>query len=99
MLIPVTFPSGQSATNLYIAFQTANSTSGYKNLAYVEPRILNSITATATASGTYGPVVGAGSITAGQAVSSLVINARSTAAVTANANANLQIGAAFSYFS
>jgi hypothetical protein len=99
VLIPVTFPSGQSATNLYIAFQTANSTSGYKNLAYVEPRILNSITATATASGTYGPVVGAGSITAGQAVSSLVINARSTAAVTANANADLQIGAAFSYFS
>jgi hypothetical protein len=35
VLIPVTFTSGQTATNMYIAFQTVNSTSGYKNIAYV----------------------------------------------------------------
>jgi hypothetical protein len=54
---------------------------------------------TGTASGNYGPQVSSSTITAGQAVSNLVINAKSSAAVTANANANLQVGAAFSYFS
>lgn len=35
VLIPVTFPTGQTITNMYIAFQTVNLTSGYKNIAYV----------------------------------------------------------------
>lgn len=99
VLIPVTFPNGQTSTNLYIAFQTTNSTSGFKNIAYVESRINNAISATATVSGNYGPQVSAGTITAGQSVTNLAINAKSSAAVTANANANLQIGSAFTYFS
>lgn len=44
-------------------------------------------------------MVGSASIKAGQSVSNLVINAQSAGAVSTNANANLQIGSAFSYFS
>lgn len=60
---------------------------------------MSTITATATTSGTYGPQVAAVSITPGQSVSSLVIFAKSGTAPTVNANANLQVGASFSYFS
>jgi hypothetical protein len=61
---------------------------------------LNTFTTTPpTASGNYGPQVSAVSITAGQPVTNLAINAKSSAAVTTNANANLQVGSAFTYFS
>lgn len=84
---------------MYIAFQTTNTTSGFKSIEYVESKIVSTITATATNSGTYGPQVAAVSITPGQSVSNLVIFAKSGSTPTVNANANLQVGASFSYFS
>jgi len=92
--------TAQTNINIYLAYQIRNTNNGFKNVAYVEARTLSSITAgNAGTSGTYGPLVTSTSITVGQSVTNLVINARSGAAVTANTNANSNIGAGFSYFS
>lgn len=84
---------------MYIAFQTTNTTSGFKSIEYVESKIVSTITATATTTGTYGPQVSSGTITPGQSVANLGIAANSGTAPTVNSNANLLVGAAFSYFS
>ena len=55
MLIPVTFPDGQTVTNFYIAYQVTNSTTGFKSLSYVEPMVSISVSQTASSSGNYGP--------------------------------------------
>ena len=84
---------------MYIAFQTVNSTSGFKSLAYVESRVLSSVSYTATTSGSYGPQVNTVSFTPGQQASNLVIFAKSGTSLTTNTMSNLQLGSAFSYFS
>lgn len=101
ILIPVTYTvqNPRADVNLYIAFQTVNSTSGFKSLAYVESRIVSNIVATATTSGTYGPQVNTVSYTPGQQASNLVILANSGTSLTTNTMNNLQLGSAFSYFS
>ena len=95
ILIPVTFPSPQTDTNFYLAYQVANTTTTYKSLAYVEAPRLISITQTLAASGTFGPVVAAATV--GQTITSMELRANSPVAVTTNSGNN--IGAAFSYFS
>jgi hypothetical protein len=95
VLIPVTFPNGQTLTNFYLAYQLSNATNGFKGLAYVEPLLPISISQTASASGSFGPVVS--SNTVGETISNMQIRATSPVTVTTNTGNNL--GGAFSYFS
>jgi hypothetical protein len=101
VLIPVTFTATppQTDVNMYIAFQTVNSTSGFKSLAYVESKVLSTVSSTATTSGSYGPQVNTVSFTPGQQATNLVIFAKSGTTLTTNTMNNLQLGSAFSYFS
>ena len=95
ILIPVTFPDAQTVTNFYVAYQLANTTNGYKSLAYVEPMTTTTISYTASVSGSFGPVVSAATV--GQTVTNLQLRAVSPISLTVNAANN--IGSAFTYFS
>ena len=95
ILIPVTFPNAQTLTNFYIGYQTVNTAIGFKSLANVQAMQSITISQTASAIGSFGPVV-AGS-TVGQTVANMQIRATSPIAVTTNSGNN--IGGAFSYFS
>jgi hypothetical protein len=96
VLVPVTFPNGQTLTNFYVAYQVTNTTTGFKSIAYVEPMMAVSISQTAnTASGSFGPTVT--SNTVGETVSNL--NLRATSPVSLTTNSGNNIGSAFSYFS
>jgi len=96
VLIPVTFPNGQTSTNFYVAYQVVNTTTGFKSIAYVEPILTVSISQTAnTATGSFGPTVS--SNTVGETVSNLNIKGDSPTSLITNSGNN--IGTAFSYFS
>lgn len=94
-MIPVTFSNGQTLTNFYIGYQVANSTTGYKSLAYVEPIFSVSISHTASTSGNFGPTVS--SKTVGETVTNLQLMGSSPISLETNSGNN--IGSAFSYFS
>ena len=94
VLIPVTFPDGQTLTNFYVAYQVTNATSGFKSVAYVEPMRAISISQASSNSGTFGPVVG--SATVGETVANMQIRGSATSVT---ANTGNSIGGAFSYFS
>ena len=95
VLIPVTFPDGQTLTNFYVAYQETNSTTGFKSLTYVEPMRSISLSQTASNSGSFGPEVSAQTV--GDTVANLRIRATSPITVTTNSGNN--VGGAFSYFS
>lgn len=95
ILIPVSFPNGQTSTNFYVAYQVKNTTNAYKSLAYVEAMRSISITQTASNSGNFGPVVAAATV--GQTITTMQLRATSPSVLILNSGNS--IGAAFSYFS
>ena len=95
-MIPVTHPNADTVTNFYLGYQTL--VSGKQKLAYIEAARAITVSATAAATGSFGPTVSG--TTVGATVTNLGLSATGTATTgTISQNSANNIGSAFSYFS